>query len=413
MQVGRRRFVDGQATLPYPPVGYSAPPNGAYSLKYLVLTWAGFWRNPVRTVLTFASIACAFLLFGSLHGIRAGFDEALQLVDARQLRTGSADGSRAMPIVYRTHIDQLPHVASTMIVTQIGGYYQQPANPLTVNAIGGDVDLKVFGPLRDAQRLGLALTKVRTGAIVGRKVADEFGWKVGDRIPVISGTARRDGSPSWDFDLIGIYDIPTAPERATRFIFNYDYLEEARATGQGVTNQLYVRTDSAAYTAQVARDIDALFATSDLPTDTQNEREYQRAAASAAYDMKLIVTSVGLASLFALLVVAVSTMAQSIRQRLSELALMKALGFDDLRVAAVVMIEAMLLCVPAALLGLFLATLFYPKIAIAVKAPYILMPVQVPLLGIALAFVVALASSIFPVWTLKRLSIVQGLAKRT
>jgi putative ABC transport system permease protein len=382
-------------------------------LKYLVLTWAGFWRNPVRTVLTFASIACAFLLFGSLHGIRAGFDEALQLVDARQLRTGSADGSRAMPIVYRTHIDQLPHVASTMIVTQIGGYYQQPANPLTVNAIGGDVDLKVFGPLRDAQRLGLALTKVRTGAIVGRKVADEFGWKVGDRIPVISGTARRDGSPSWDFDLIGIYDIPTAPERATRFIFNYDYLEEARATGQGVTNQLYVRTDSAAYTAQVARDIDALFATSDLPTDTQNEREYQRAAASAAYDMKLIVTSVGLASLFALLVVAVSTMAQSIRQRLSELALMKALGFDDLRVAAVVMIEAMLLCVPAALLGLFLATLFYPKIAIAVKAPYILMPVQVPLLGIALAFVVALASSIFPVWTLKRLSIVQGLAKRT
>jgi putative ABC transport system permease protein len=382
-------------------------------LKYLVLTWAGFWRNPARTVLTFASIACAFLLFGSLHGIRAGFDEALQLIDARQLRTGSADGSRAMPIVYRMHIDQLPHVASTMIVTQIGGYYQQPANPLTVNAVGGDVDLKVFGPMRDAQRLGLALLKIRTGAVVGRKVAEEFGWKVGDRIPVISGTARRDGSPSWDFDLVGIYDIPTAPETANRFIFNYDYLEEARATGQGVTNQLYVRTDGAVHTAQVARAIDALFATTDLPTDTQNEREYQRAAATAAYDMKLIVTSVGIASLFALLVVTISTMAQSVRQRLSELALMKALGFDDLRVAAVVAAEAMLLCVPAALLGLFLATLLYPKIAIAVKAPYILMPIQVPLSGIVLAFAVALASSIFPVWTLKRLSIVQGLAKRT
>jgi putative ABC transport system permease protein len=382
-------------------------------LKYLVLTWAGLWRNPVRTVLTFSSIACAFLLFGSLHGVRAGFDEALQLVDARRLRTGSADGSRAMPIVYRTRIDQLPHVVSTMIATQISGYYQQPANLLNVNAVGGDVDLTVFGPVLDARRLGVALRNVRTGLIVGRKLAERFGWKVGDRIPLITGTARRDGNLTWEFDLVGIYDIPTAPETATRFVFNYDYLEEARAEGQGKTNQLFVRTDAAAFTARVARAIDSLFATSDLPTDSQSERDYQQSAASAAYDMKLIVTSVGIASLFALLVVAVSTMAQSVHQRLPELALMKALGFADLRVAAVIATEAILLCVPAALLGLSLATLFYPRMAIAVKAPYILMPIQVPLLGVALAFVVAMASSIFPVWTLKRLSIVQGLAKRT
>jgi putative ABC transport system permease protein len=318
-----------------------------------------------------------------------------------------------MPIVYRSRIDQLPHVAATMIVTQIGGYYQEPANPLTVNAVGGDVDLRVFGPMPEAQRLGVALRNIRTGVVVGRKLVQEFGWKVGDRIPVISGTERRDGNPAWEFDLVGIYDIPTAPEKADRFIFNYDYLEEARATGQGVTNQLFIRSDGAEFTAEVARAVDALFATSDLPTDTQIERDYQQSAANSAYDMKLIVTSVGIASLFALLVVAVSTMAQSVRQRLSELALMKALGFDDLRVAAVVTVEAMLLCVPAALLGLFLATLSYPKIALAVKAPYILMPLQVPLMGVALAFLVALASAIFPVWTLKRLSIVQGLAKRT
>ena len=318
-----------------------------------------------------------------------------------------------MPIVYRTRIDQLPHVVSTMIATQISGYYQQPANLLNVNAVGGDVDLTVFGPVLDARRLGVALGNVRTGLIVGRKLAERFGWKVGDRIPLITGTARRDGNLTWEFDLVGIYDIPTAPETATRFVFNYDYLEEARAEGQGKTNQLFVRTDAAAFTARVARAIDSLFATSDLPTDSQSERDYQQSAVSAAYDMKLIVTSVGIASLFALLVVAVSTMAQSVHQRLPELALMKALGFADLRVAAVIATEAILLCVPAALLGLSLATLFYPRMAIAVKAPYILMPIQVPLLGVALAFVVAMASSIFPVWTLKRLSIVQGLAKRT
>lgn len=367
----------------------------------------------MRTALTFLSLACAFLLFGSLHGVRAGFDEALQLVDARRLRTGSADGSRAMPIVYRTRIDELPHVASTMIVTQIGGYYQEPANLLNVDAVGGDVDLTVFGPVRDARNLASALKTVRTGLVVGRKLAEKFGWKVGDRIPMISGTARRDGSPSWDFELVGIYDIPTAPERANRFVFNYDYLEEARADGQGRTNQLFIRTDDARFAPEVGRAIDSLFATSDLPTDTQSEREYQQSQVKATYDMKLVVTSVGIASLFALLVVAVSTMAQSVHQRLPELALMKALGFADLRIAAVIATEAMLLCVPAALLGLSVATLIYPRMAIAVKAPYILMPIEVPFLGVVLAFVVALASTIFPVWTLKRLSIVKGLAKRT
>jgi putative ABC transport system permease protein len=256
------------------------------------------------------------------------------------------------------------------------------------------------------------LKNVRTGLVVGRKLAEQFGWKVGDLIPMISWTARRDGSPSWDFELVGIYDIPTAPDRANRFVFNYDYLEEARAGGQGKTNQLFIRTDVAEVAPELARAIDALFATSDLPTDTQSEREYQQAAVRATYDMKLVVTFVGIASLFALLVVAVSTMAQSVRQRLPELALMKALGFADLRIAAVIATEAILLCVPAALLGLSVATLIYPRMAIAVKAPYILMPIEVPLLGVVLAFVVALASTIFPVWTLKRLSIAQGLAKR-
>lgn len=391
----------------------STQPNGAQALKYLALSWTGLWRNPVRTALTFLSVASAFLLIGSLSGVSAGFDEALRLVDAQRLRVGSADGSRAMPTAYRTQIEQLPHVASTMIVTQIGGYYQQPANLLYVNAVGGDVDLTVFGPMKDAGRLAAELQKVRTGLVVGRKLAEQFGWQIGDRVPMISGTLRRDGNQAWEFDLVGIYDIPTAPQTAMNFVFNYDYLEEARADGQGKTNQLFVRTDAAASNAQVTRAIDSLFATSDLPTDTLSEREYRQSAATAAFDMRLIVTAIGIASLFALLVVAISTMAQSVRQRLPELALMKALGFMNLRVAAVVATEAILLCVPAALLGLSAATLLYPRIATAVQAPYIEMPTQVPIVGVALAFVVALLSSIFPVWTLKRLPIVQALSKRT
>src|SRR4051812_20755032 len=116
-------------------------------MKYLPLIWVGLWRSPIRTTLTFFSIACAFLLIGSLYGINAGFDEAIRKIDAKRLVVGSADGSRSMPIVYKQEIERLPHVRSTMIVTQIGGYYQEPANLLYVNAVAGEIDLTVFGPI--------------------------------------------------------------------------------------------------------------------------------------------------------------------------------------------------------------------------------------------------------------------------
>ena len=380
-------------------------------MKYLPLVWAGLWRRPVRTMLTFLSAATAFLLFGTLYGVSAGFDAAIEQVNAHRLRVGSADGFRAMPIEYRAQIARLPHVASTMIVTQIGGYYQEPKSLLTVAAVGGDVDLAVFGEIQNPQPLALALRANRTGVVVGRVLADRFGWQVGDRVPIISGTQRSDGKEAWEFDVVGIYDIPNAPESANSFIFNYDYLDEARRDGKGRTNQLYVDTAGAEFNARVAGTIDRLFENSELPTDTQNEREFQAAVANRALDVKLIVTAVGGASLFALLFLTVNTMLQSVRQRVPELAVLKTLGYSDAGVATLVVAEATLLCALAALVGLFAATLLFPMVAKAVHVPHLSMPVRVPIVGLVVAVIAALLSSALPVWHVRRLSIAQALAR--
>jgi putative ABC transport system permease protein len=381
-------------------------------MKYLPLIWAGLWRSPTRTTLTFLSIACAFLLIGSLYGINAGFDEAIRRIDAKRLVVGSADWSRAMPISYKHAIEQLPHVHSTMIVTQIGGYYQEPANLLYVNVVGGDVDLTVFGPIAEAEKLKTALASTRTGLVVGRQLSQQFGWKIGDRVPMTSGTLRHDGSGVWEFDVVGIYDVPSAPETAKFFIFNYDYLEEARAEGQGVTNQLFVETDCEQCTAQLSRAIDQQFATSDLPTATVSEREVQLAQATATFDFRIVTATVGIASLMALLIVAGTAMAQSVSQRLAELALMKALGFEYSRIAGVVLAEAMCLSLSAAAVGLIVATLVYPNVAAIVQAPQIRMPLYAPFVCLGLAVAVAVLSSMVPVTKLRKLSVAQGLVKQ-
>jgi putative ABC transport system permease protein len=270
----------------------------------------------------------------------------------------------------------------------------------------------VFGPISNAEHLKSALAGTRTGLVVGRELANQFGWKVGDRVPLISGTLRHDGSGVWEFDVVGIYDVPSAPDTAKAFIFNYDYLEEARAAGQGVTNQLFVDTDSAEHNLHVARSIDQQFATSDLPTATQNERDAKLAAAIATFDFRIVVAGVGLASLMALVIVSATTMAQSVKQRLHEFALMKALGFMHARIAGVIVGEALCLSLSAAIVGLALSVLVYPKVAAIVHAPQIVMPVRAPIICIGIAGLIAMLSAAMPIVSLRRLAVAQALVQR-
>ncbi len=295
-------------------------------MKYLPLVWAGLWRTPLRTALTFLSIATTFLLFGTLYGVNAGLNQAIERISPNRLHVTPINLDRGLPVSYGQEIDQIPGVASTMVSTLMSASYRDPRNYLYIAAVSGRVHLDVFGDIPDGDRLVAKLQATRTGAIVGRATAEKNGFKVGDRVSLYTGPGLNlDGTDFMVFDIVGIYDVPTAPELARWFLLNFDYLTELRDLRS--TTNLYVETADPSRNAEVALAIDRHFDSGEAATYTAPEREYQGRSFSRAVDMKLVVTVIISASMFALLMLSTSTLMHSVRQRVPELAVMKSLGF--------------------------------------------------------------------------------------
>jgi putative ABC transport system permease protein len=354
----------------------------------------------------FLSVATTFVLFGCLYGVNAGFDNVIERIPANRLHVTPLNQDNALPDHYKEKIEQLPGVASVMISTLISASYRDPQNYLYIAAVGGNAHLDVFGDIPDAQRHARALRALQTGALVGRTLAESYGWKVGDKVTLFTGPDRnQDGSDFMVFDIVGVYDVPGAPELARWFLLNYEYLEQVRVLHKGGVVEMYVDTTDPARNAEVANAIDRRFQGSEAATYTAHERDFQRHNVDRALDMKLVVTSVILASLFALLVLSTNTMMQSVRQRLPEFAVLKTLGYSNTMVTLLVVSEATVLCASAAVLGVAAAAWLFPAVAKAFNAPFEAMPPQVTLIAVLVAILTALISSVLPALRIRRVSV--------
>jgi len=381
-------------------------------VKYLPLLWAGLWRKPVRTVLTLLSIVVAFVLFGILAGIDAGFDQTLKASRLDRLFTDSRFGA-PMQFSYAAQIARVPGVALVAPRRGLGGYYRDPKDGMGVICI----DERFFAlrpeiTITPAQLA--ALRHTRTGAVIGLYLHNKYGWKVGDRIPLTTQTLRVDGSKVWTFDIVGIVDDANYPGQAGWFLGNYEYLDEASASDKGSTDRFLVRIKDPQRAVQIGRQIDRLFANSAAPTRTTSEQSQAQSGLQYIGDMNLFIHAVVGAVFFMLLFVTGNTMLQSARERVGEFAVLKTLGFTDNTVVALVIAEAVLLCLVAALLGLLTA-----KLAIPLTRPLIEDFVSLlqtnwsdALRGFALALIVAILSSLYPAWRMRQLSIVSALARR-
>src|SRR6185437_6979700 len=260
-----------------------------------------------------------------------------------------------------------------------------------------------------------AMRRTRTGAVIGRSLARKEGWKIGDRIPIHSiNMSNKDGTTNWVFDIVGFYDMNQA-EWATRFWANYDYINEGRATGKDTVVQFLVGVEDAGQSAKVSQAIDDLFANSPNQTTTQNEKDYVESLMRQIGDISFLVNGIVGAVLFTLLFLTSNTMAQSVRERVPELAVLKTLGFSDSSVQWLVLAESLTLSVLAALLGLGLASLILPRITSLLSSqgigPMHLGPLVVGA-GVATAVLLALVSGVLPARRARRLDIVAALAGR-
>ncbi|HVS32359.1 MAG TPA: FtsX-like permease family protein [Thermoanaerobaculia bacterium] len=381
-------------------------------MKFLPLLLSSFTRHKVRTVLTVLSIVVAFLLFGYLSAIRLAFAFGAEIPGAdRLIVRHHVTLMRIIPLAYERSIEQIEGVAAATHSSFFVGVYKEPRNLFPQFAVDPAefLDMNPDFILPEDQKQAWMAT--RTGAIVGRGTAERFGFRIGDKIqlftPVWEG---RSGGNNWEFDLVGIYDGANKETDVSNFFFRYDYFDENRLSGKGRVSVFMVRVDRPENAAAVASRIDRMFENSPEPTKTESEAALLRGIAAQLGNIGAIVTAILTVVFFTMLLITANTMAESVRERLRELGVMKAIGFSDRLVLSLVLAESCLIAAVGGAIGIALAW-------IAVSAhhllrgflPSFILPAQAIATGAALIVALGIASGALPAIQAMRLDIAETL----
>lgn len=379
-------------------------------MNFLDLATSGMRRNRVRVALSLLCITFAFALFGVLAGVDQSFDEAMAGLDGDSRRlfvTSRVSQLDQLPLAYLEKIRQIEGVLTVFPSTRLYGYYQSPDNWVGGFAVDAIAEFSVYSEFRVPAEQVSAMNELRTGAIAGRNLAQQYGWKIGDRITLLSdGWQRSGGDNSWVFDIVGIYDAPD-PSLGRSFFLNYEYLNEARDVGKDSVGNFIVAVRPGEDVGRVAAQIDSQFANSADETFTQSGKETRRNRLRQFGDIKLLVSSIVSATLVLLFFLIGNEIRQSTDNRIHELALLKALGFPGGYVFALVLAEALMLTVIGCIVGLLIASqliTMLPK-----YLGYLSLPLSTSMNGVAIAGVLAIVSSILPAVRIHRLPVVDVL----
>jgi putative ABC transport system permease protein len=381
-------------------------------VKFLPLVWKNVWRRKFRTTFTLLSIFIAFLLFGILMTIRTAFSLGVDLAGLdRLVLINKVSLIIPLPVSYQTRLQQVPGVDLATHQTWFGGIYQDPANFFANIAVVPEPFLRIYPEFTVPPDQVRAWLADRQGALVGRDLADRFGWKVGDRVP-LTGTIwqPKQGKP-WEFNVSGIYDAEPGIDK-TQFFFRYDYLDENRATGSGLVGWYVVKIADVSRSVELSRIFDEMFANSSAETKTTTEKGFVESFAKQIGDIGAIMIAISSTVLFMFGLVAASTMAQSVRERTSELAVLKTLGFSGAAILVLVLAESLFIAFVGGGLGLAVAWLIVQRgdptggmLAIFV------LPARDMLIGVALMALMGVLAGVMPAMAAMRLRITDALRR--
>jgi putative ABC transport system permease protein len=383
-------------------------------MKYLYLVWSNLKRKKMRTILTLLSIMVAFMLFGYLGAIRQGFSQGIDVAGAdRLIVRHKVSIIQLLPQSYESRLEQIDGVVDAVYQTWFGGIYQKPSNFFAQMPVNPQEYLEMYPEFLLSEEEKQAWLKTRSGAIAGRGIADRFGWKVGDRIPINATVwTRKGGELTWEFDLVGIYDGAEKGTDLTQFLFRYDFFDESRQFGQGQVGWYTVRIADPEHAAETAAAIDAEFANSPFETKAEPEGAFLQGFANQIGDIGFIMMSIVAAVFFTILLVAGNTMAYAVRERTNELAVLKAIGFTDAGVLGLVLGESLVLTVIGGSIGLLLAWLMVSAgDPTGGSLPVFYIPARDLVIGAVLIVLMALIAGILPALQAQRLRIADALRR--
>ena len=388
-------------------------------MKYLHLVWASLFRRKTRTVLTLVSIIAAFLLFGLLDAVRISFTQAGQSANgASRLQTGSKlSFIQTLPQALQAQIARVDGVKGVTYANWFGGAYQDPHNQVFSFAVPPNY-LDLFPEVEVSPAERKKFEETRIGVLVGAQLAERFKWKVGDKIPLQSTIfPDKSGSKNWPFEVVGILhasDKKTGGFFDQMLLLHWKYFDETTPYNRGAVGWYVSELADVNQGDRVAKAIDALSANSDHETRTQTEQAATASWMKQMADIGLIVGSIMGAVFFTLLLLSGNTMMQAVRERTSEIAVLKTIGFSARSVLAMVLAESVLLLVLGGLLGLALASVVIPAVSAGSGGMLNLPSVGAGswVLGIVLMVAIGVLVGFLPAWTAMRLNIVDALARR-
>ena len=326
-------------------------------MKFLPLLWSSLWRKKIRTIFTLLSMFVAFLLFGLLMTIRGAFGFGVDIAGVdRLVLIHKVSLIMPLPIAYEDRLKATEGVAEVSHQTWFGGVYQDPSNFFAQMVVEPEPFMRIYPEFKIPPDQVTAWLGDRQGAIVGVDLAKRFGWKIGDRIPIVGTIWQPKQGQVWDFNIVGMYDGDAGVDK-TQLFFRYDYLDENRRGGQGLVGWYVVKIADPSQAQQMGAKFDGMFANSSAETKTTTEKGFVEGFAKQVGDIGAIMVAILVAVLFTMLLVAANTMAQSVRERTSEVGVLKTLGFSNGSILALVLGESILIAIIGGALGLGLSWL--------------------------------------------------------
>lgn len=382
-------------------------------MKFRGLIFANLFRKKLRLILTIGSFAVALFLFAFLAVVRGAFNRGADIAGADRLVViNRVSIIQPLPLADRDKIQRIPGVKAVTHNNWFGGVYQEEKNFFPQYVMNVENQRQVIPELVVPDDQWQNFVKDRQGAIAGAKTAKRFGWKIGDRIPIKNVGYGATGT--WEFILDGIYHSERAGGDESQFWFQWDYFEERVPTAfKGNTGWYVVKLDSSDNAVSVAKAIDDMTANSSFETKTETESAFAAGWVKQFGNIQFLIITIGTVVFFTLLLVTGNTMAISVRERTSELAVFKAIGFSDRIILFFVLAESLIIALIGGLIGLGLAMLAVPALAKLLNGllPPLFLSKTMLVNGLLVAIAVGLISGMLPGFGAMRMRVTNALRR--
>ena len=385
-------------------------------MSWISLTWANLTRRKLRLVFTLLSIILAFLMFGMLDALRTSLSMSVNLTGAdRLIALSKVSIIDSFPVSHYEKTRAVEGVASVVHLNWFGGVYKEGTMQIPVFPMNVEEFFNVYPEVKITPEEFAAWKADRQGIVVGKVLAERYGWKKGDRIPIKSSIFRKtNNSDTWEFNVVAIYTVENSAGWDNQSaMFHYDYYNESLQFGRNEIGWMTIKVKDPDQSEAIAKRIDAVFANSADETKTGTEKAFTKQFMEQIGSIGKILISVVFAVFFTMLLVTANTMAQSVRERTNEIGVLKTLGFSAGAILRLVIGEALFLTIVGGLIGFGLAYLAVGGLQPTMKTYFPIFEIDSSTIITALVLMIALGviTGLWPAVSAMRLKITDALRR--